>query len=119
MPKPQTHDDYLAQVAPAQRELLTQLRTLILSIQPDAEECISYAKPAFRTTKPFAGYYASKAHCIFVSFSGTTMKTCASELTGYKWSPGGVQFAAANPLPEALIRKIIATRLKEIADTGK
>ena len=29
MPKPQTHDDYLAQVAPDKRAPLTQLRALI------------------------------------------------------------------------------------------
>ncbi len=119
MPKPQTHDDYMAQIPPDQRELLAGLRALIHRIQPDAEECISYAIPAFRTTKPFADYSASKAHCTFVSFSGTTMKTCAADLTAFKWSSGGVQFTAAKPLPEALVGKLIATRLMEIAATGK
>ncbi len=119
MPKPQTHDDYLAQVAPAQRELLSQLRSLIHRIQPAAGECISYAVPAFKTSKPFAGYSASKAHCTFFPFSGTTLAAFADDLQDFKWSPGGVQFTAAKPLPESLIRNIIAARLKEIATTGK
>ena len=41
-------DEYLAALEEPKRSTLTQLRETIMSIVPDAEECISYGMPAFK-----------------------------------------------------------------------
>jgi len=46
--KPATIDEYLATVSGEKRAALEKLRKTIRAIVPKAEECISYAIPAFR-----------------------------------------------------------------------
>jgi uncharacterized protein YdhG (YjbR/CyaY superfamily) len=46
--KPTTIDEYLARVKGDKRTALDKLRKTIRAIVPKAEECISYAIPAFR-----------------------------------------------------------------------
>ena len=41
-------DDYLAGLGEPQRSTLEALRSSILAVVPDAEQCISYGMPAFR-----------------------------------------------------------------------
>jgi uncharacterized protein YdhG (YjbR/CyaY superfamily) len=52
-------DDYLTHLDEPKRTTLRKLRQTILSIAPDAEECISYGMPAFRLNgKVIAGVAA-------------------------------------------------------------
>jgi uncharacterized protein YdhG (YjbR/CyaY superfamily) len=46
--KPQTIDEYFAWVNADHRDVLQKLRQTIHAVAPNAEECISYAIPAFR-----------------------------------------------------------------------
>jgi uncharacterized protein YdhG (YjbR/CyaY superfamily) len=47
--------------------------------------------------------------------SGTTVEAHKHELTGYDTSKGTIRFQAANPLPSALIRKLVKARIAENA----
>ena len=65
--KPQNIDAYLATVSPDRRAALQKLRKTILSILPDAEECISYSMPAFRHAgRVIAGFLATSKGCSLV-----------------------------------------------------
>jgi uncharacterized protein YdhG (YjbR/CyaY superfamily) len=46
--KPQTIDEYLAGLNADHRDALQELRQTIQAVSPNADECISYAIPAFR-----------------------------------------------------------------------
>jgi len=57
--KPTTIDEYLATVRGEKRAALDKLRKTIRTVVPEAEECISYAIPAFRLHgKVVAGFPA-------------------------------------------------------------
>ena len=43
------------------------------------------------------------------------MKAHKDELKGYKTSKGTIRFQADNPLPDALVRKLVKTRIAEYA----
>ena len=47
--KPQTIDEYLARVHADHRDALQELRQTIQAVAPNADECISYAIPAFQS----------------------------------------------------------------------
>ena len=112
--KPKTIDEYLATVRDDQRPALEQLRKTIKSVVPKAEECISYALPAFRLDgKVVAGFGATAKHCTFYPFSGTTVAALADDLADYETSKGSIHFQPDHPLPAALVRKIVKTRLAE------
>ena len=116
--KPQTIDDYLANVSGEQRKALEALRRTIRAALPDAQECISYSMPAFRCNgHVVAGFLATKSGCSYYPFSGTTLQTLASELTTYSRTKSALHFQASRPLAPSLVRRLLNTRLAEI--TGK
>ena len=106
---PKTVDAYLKGVAQPARATLEKLRATIKSVVPKAGEVISYQMPAFRLERGLVYYAAFKNHCsIFAEL--------ADDLTDYKTSKGTLQFALDRPLPSRLVKKLVKTRLAEIAE---
>lgn len=109
------HSNYLAALSDDRRRCLTDLHGLIKSILPEAEEVISYAMPAFRQGKHVVvGFAAFKRQLALYLFSGSVIPLLAADCAGFRTSKSGVNFTPENPLPETLVRKIIATRLDQI-----
>ena len=112
--KPATIDAYLSAVKGERREALEALRKTIRSIVPGAEECISYGIPAFRLDgRIVAGFQATATGCSYYPFSGATLGTLKHELEGYAGTKSAVHFGPDRPLPAALVRKLIRTRIAE------
>ena len=110
-----TIDDYLATLSASQRKALQHLRAVIHAAAPDATECISYGVPAFRTTRVVVGFGATATHCALYLFSGTTVAKHAAKLAAFDVSKGTVRFPPDAPLPDALVRTLVADRLADIA----
>ena len=107
-------DEYLAGVSPRNRALLQQLRAAIRGVVPEAEECISYRMPAFRFNgRVIAGFSATSKGCSYYPFSGTTLTTLAHEVEGYSQTKSALHFGPDNPLPTALVRKLLKARIAE------
>jgi uncharacterized protein YdhG (YjbR/CyaY superfamily) len=83
-PKPKTIDEYLSAVSADKRAALEELRKSIRAAAPKAEECISY-----------------------------TVQGRMDQLKGYDISKGTIRFQESNPLPTALVRKLVRARIKE------
>ncbi|MBV8217628.1 MAG: DUF1801 domain-containing protein [Solirubrobacterales bacterium] len=109
-------DEYLRGVEEPKRTTLQALRATILEIVPDATEIISYGLPAFRVGGvTVAGFAAFKNHLSYLPFSGTVLPELSDELSGYKMTKSSLHFPVDEPLPKALVNKLIETRL---ADAG-
>jgi uncharacterized protein YdhG (YjbR/CyaY superfamily) len=114
--KPRTIDQYLGTLPEDQRRALSKVRQAIRAAAPHAEECISYSLPAFRLDgKLLVGFGASRSHCAFYPMSGTTVAAHKDDLEGYETSKGTIRFSADEPLPAALIRRLVRTRIAENA----
>jgi uncharacterized protein YdhG (YjbR/CyaY superfamily) len=112
--KPTTIDEYLATVRGEKRAALDKLRKTIRTIVPKAEECISYAIPAFRLDgRIVAGFAATAKGCSYFPFSGSTLRTLADELEDYDMTKSALHFDPASPLPATLVRKLIKARTAE------
>lgn len=111
--KPATIDEYLARLSPDKRAALEQLRKTIRAAAPKAEECISYALPAFRLNGMLVGFGATSKHCAFYLMSGTMVETHSEDLAGYDTSKGTIRFQPERPLPAALVRKLVKARIAE------
>jgi uncharacterized protein YdhG (YjbR/CyaY superfamily) len=113
-------DAYLNALKGPRKAALQKLRKQIRSVVPRAEECISYRIPAFRVNGAIAaGFMARKDGCSYVPFSGSTLGALKKELAGYSQTKSSLHFDAAEGLPLALVRKLVKTRLGEIAKRGK
>lgn len=107
-------DAYLAGVEEPKRSTLEQLRRTILSIVPEAEECISYQVPAFRVNgKVIAGFAAFKSHLAYLPFSGSVLDQLSGEVAGYEQTKSSLHFPIDQPLPEPLVKKLVEIRLRE------
>jgi uncharacterized protein YdhG (YjbR/CyaY superfamily) len=107
-------DEYMARATPRSRALLQKLRKTIRSIVPEVEECISYGMPAFRYQgRIIGGFQATSKGCSYYPFSGTTLKTLADELDGYRQTKSALHFGPDKPLPASLVRKLLKARIVE------
>jgi uncharacterized protein YdhG (YjbR/CyaY superfamily) len=107
-------DEYLDGLDEPKRSTLEQLRSDILDVVPDAEQCLSYGVPGFKVAgKTIAGFAAFKNHLSYLPHSGSVFPELADELAGYQKSSGALRFAIDQPLPGELVEKLIAVRLRQ------
>jgi uncharacterized protein YdhG (YjbR/CyaY superfamily) len=107
-------DHYLQGVDTPARATLEDLRQTILSILPDAEQCISYRIPAFRVDgRVIAGFAAFRSHLSYFPFSGSVLGRLPDDVAGYRGTKSALHFAVDEPLPRELVRKLIEVRLRE------
>jgi uncharacterized protein YdhG (YjbR/CyaY superfamily) len=116
MPTPTSVEDYLAALPEEPRAALEKLRKTIRAAAPQATEKISYAMPAFEQNGRFlVSYAAFKDHCSLYPASTAVMETLGDELEPYFSGKGTLRFRADEPIPAALVRKIVRVRLEENA----
>ena len=109
---PATIDDYIAPFPPDVRELLQQMRETIRAAAPDAAETISYGIPTFYLMGNLVHFAAAKNHIGFYPTPSAIEKFKAA-LAKYSSSKGAVQFPQDQPLPLALVTKMVTFRVKE------
>jgi len=113
--KPQTIDEYLALLSSEKRVALEKLRRAIKSAAPKAEECISYRIPAFRLNGRMLVFFGATAnHCALYP-GAHPVRAHKAELKAYDTSTGTIRFQADQPLPAALVRRLVKTRIAEYA----
>jgi uncharacterized protein YdhG (YjbR/CyaY superfamily) len=113
--KAKTIDEYLAALSDDQRAALERLRKTIRAAAPSAEECISYGLPAFRLNGVLVAFGARANHCAFYPMSSSTVAAYKDELKVYETSTGTVRFQPDDPLPAALVRRMVKARIAENA----
>jgi uncharacterized protein YdhG (YjbR/CyaY superfamily) len=107
-------DEYLRGVEEPKRSTLETLRRTILEVVPQAEQGLSYRVPAFRVEgKVIAGFAAFSDHLSYLPFSGSVLAQLADELEGYTATKSALHFPVDEPLPKALVAKLIAVRLED------
>lgn len=109
----ETVDDYLAAMPEDVRATLAKLRKTIKAAAPKATEVISYQIPAYKHHGLLVGFAASKNHCTFHIMSVEVTRAHAAELKGYKLGKASIQFAANQPLPATLVKKLVKARIAE------
>lgn len=107
-------DDYIAQFSPEVQQKLQKVREVIAACAPDANEVMSYGIPTFDLQKKHLVHFAAfKKHIGF--FPGSeAIVVFKSQLEGYKTSKGTIQFLFDEPIPFALVKKIVVYRIKKI-----
>jgi uncharacterized protein YdhG (YjbR/CyaY superfamily) len=107
-------DEYLDSLEEPKRTTLAQLRDTIVAIVPDAEQGISYGMPAFKLRgKTIAGFAAFKNHLSYLPHSGSVIPQLTNETAGYTSTKGSLHFQIDQPLPETLVKKLLAVRMTE------
>ncbi len=110
--EPRNIDEYIAGFPPEVQKLLKAVRSAIKKAAPDAEEAIKYRLPTFVLGGNLVHFGAFKAHIGFYPTSSGTAKF-KQELARYEGAKGSVKFPFDQPIPLALIGKIVKFRVRE------
>ena len=114
MAAPTSVEDYLAALPEAPRAALEKLRKTIKSAAPEATETISYQMPAFKLNGRFlVSYAAFKDHCSLFPASTKVLEAHGEELKPCLSGKATIRFTADKPIPSALVKKIMKTRIEE------
>lgn len=108
------------QALPRQEKLqLEKMRRLILTLIPGAEERLSRGVPFFyHRGKRAVGFHSTKKHLSFYIMEGKVLKNLQSQIKGFDSSSTVIKFTLENPLPDALIKKLVLARIKEIDEAA-
>jgi uncharacterized protein YdhG (YjbR/CyaY superfamily) len=114
MEKPKSVESYFASLPRAQRPALQKLRETIASEAPEAEEGVTYSMPGFLLGgRGFVAYAAFKDHYSFFPMSTEAIDAHRDELGSHVTGKGTISFEYGRPLPTALVKKVVRTRLAE------
>jgi len=94
------------------QEILNKVRATIRESAPDAEETINYGIPTFTLKGNLVHFSAFKTHIGFYP-TPTGIEKFKKELSAYEGAKGSVKFPLDQPIPYALISKIVRFRVKE------
>lgn len=107
-------DRYLADLEEPKRDTLEEMRRRILEVIPEAEQCLSYAVPAFKINgKVVAGLAAFKSHLSYLPHSGSVLGAATDKTREYTQTKSALHFPIDEPLPRELIRELIELKLRE------
>ena len=111
-PIPKTFGDYAERFPKDVQALLRKVRLTIKKAAPKAEEVISYRVPAFKQDGMLVWFAAHTNHIGFYP-RASGIANFKKELSAYKLAKGSVQFPFDEPLPLALITRIVKFRVRE------
>ena len=103
--KPQSVDEYIRRQDERVRPRLEEIRAVIRSAIPDAEECISWSMPTYRQGRNLIHFAAARKHAGLYP-GDEAVAAFADELTDYDVSKGTIRLPYDRPLPTELIRRI-------------
>ena len=110
--KPANIDEYISGFAPEVQAILERIRSTVHEAAPAAQETISYQIPAFTLNGVLVYFAAFKKH---IGFYPPVRGDAALEkaVSRYAGDKGNLQFPLAEPIPYALISRIVKLRVRQ------
>jgi uncharacterized protein YdhG (YjbR/CyaY superfamily) len=111
--KPKNVDEYIAIQDQDKLKMLLELRELILTTAPKAEEQLSYMVPYYKYHFGLVGFGAQKKGCSFYTMNAKMPEAYKEELKDYKFSGSTIHIQTGQKIPKTLFKKMIKKRMQE------
>ncbi len=111
MAKPKSVDEYISSAPTQTQPLLKQLRKIIRSAAPQAQEKISYGMPYYGYQGRLVYFAYAKEH-VGVYAMLRAMDALKSEVKPYRTSKATLRFSLEKKLPVKLIQKLVKLQMK-------
>jgi uncharacterized protein YdhG (YjbR/CyaY superfamily) len=109
---PTTVDEYIAAYPAETQSILQTIRATIRTAAPEATERLSYGMPTFFLERVLVHFGAFKNHIGL--FPPVTDPALESLILAYRGPKGNLRFPLDQPIPYALIGKIVTARASAI-----
>lgn len=97
------------------QQKLREMRAILKSVSPKANESIKWSVPAFSYDRILYTYAGFKNHIGFYP-TPVAMKAFSKDLAKYGTGKGSIKFPLDKPLPKSLIQKIAKFRIKNLKE---
>lgn len=104
---------WFARLPMDQAAALLALREQIRALVPEAGEKISYGVPTFVLNGSLVALNASKSGLSLITMRPDLLAGMSDRLEGVRWSGSTLRFTPGKPLPESLVRDVIAARVEQ------
>ena len=94
--------------------VLRRVRQLVLEVDPDLTQTISYMMPTFKKNGKSVFHFAAQKNHLGIYPTPSPIEHFAVRLEGYKTSKGAIQMPWSQPLDEDLIQDLVRFKLKEV-----
>ena len=113
MIKAKNVDEFIAIQPDDVKDLLHEIRTIILTAVPKAEELVSYGVPCYKLNGPLVGFGTQKKGISLYTMNTKMPESFKADLQGYKYSASTIHINKDQKMPTPTIKKIIKARIKE------
>ena len=118
MKPPKNVDEYIAQAPEEAQRKLQELREVIRTTAPEAEERISYGMPYYYYKGRLVYFQLWKKH-IGLYVPTPVVEEHSSELKEYETTNATIRFPLNEKLPLDLIKKLVEARVRKNDETEK
>ena len=116
MARPTTIAEYIAAAPKEARAKLREMRALVKSAAPGATQSLKWGMPAFSYDRILVTFAAFKQHIGFFP-TPAAVREFKKDLAKYRTSSATIQLPLDQPLPRALIKRIVAYRVREAKES--
>jgi uncharacterized protein YdhG (YjbR/CyaY superfamily) len=103
-------DAYLGELPEPQRKALQRMRAQIRAAAPGAQEGFGYGLPGFYLDGPLFYYGAGKSH---LALYGSRPPGFEADVARFATTKGTLRFTPDDPLPAALVRRLVKARVAQ------
>ena len=108
---PKSVEHYLARVPEPARSTMEEIRRAVRAVvPPETAEIISYRMPAFKHGRVLVWYGAFADHCSLFP-TAAVLQEFKEQLKDFATSKGTIQFPSGQPVPSALIKEMVKSRM--------
>lgn len=109
-----TIDDDLAGLEQRDRDVIAHVYA-VAGDGIETEQGVSYGMPALRYRgKALIAVRRTKSHIALYPFSGSIPAEVAKRFDGIEYDKGTIRFQPEHPLPDDVVRAVVAARIAEI-----
>ena len=110
--RPKTVAEYIAAAPAPLRKRLREMRALVRAAAPGATESLKWGSPAYTRRRVLVMFAYINAHLSLFP-TPAVIRRFKDELAKYDTSSATIHFPHAQPLPKALITRIVKFRVEE------
>ncbi len=106
--------EYIAKAPLEIQDILRRVRQLVLAVDPELTQTLSYQMPTFKKHGKAVFHFAAQKNHLGIYPTPSAIEHFAVRLGGYKTSKGAIQIPWSLPLDEELIQDLVRFNLEQL-----